>query len=57
MSPCKVQTHMHRKILKLCSNEKLNDKVYRIFKEMFINTNLELSAKVQSYNIEIAEFI
>ena len=40
--------------LKTLLNEKLNDKVYSTFKEMFRKTNLDslskLSSKVQSYN-------
>ena len=47
--------------LKTLLNEKLNDKIYSIFKGMFVSTNLdsisELSPKVQSYNVEIAKFI
>ena len=47
--------------LKSLLNEKLNDKIYNTFKEMFSNTSLasvsELSPKVSSYNKETPTFI
>ena len=47
--------------LKILLNEKLNDKIYSIFKDTFSNTNLDsvskLSPKVHMYNKEIAKFM
>ena len=60
VSMCSLDSYAQEN-LKSLLNEKINDKIYSTFKEIFSNTNLEsvseLLTEVQSYNVEIAKFI